>query len=73
MLVTRPIGTKMRPAGLDLDGKSEHAGRLAPQSQGDDDVADPAALVADRVEDRQSGDPGDEDAGAGGHGPERYR
>ena len=55
------------PAALDLGDEAEHLRRVGAEAQRDDDVADPADLVAVGVEDGQAGQPGDEDAGRGAH------
>lgn len=59
MVVTRPIGTKMR----------RRAWISTSSPQGHDDVPDPADLVAVGVKDGQAREPGHEHAGAGAHRP----
>ena len=52
----------------ELDDHAEGARRLAVQSQCSDHVPHPSDGLAVRTQDRQARQPGDEDAGVGGHG-----
>ncbi len=68
MLVTRVIGQEDRRRAEDLHHQAEHPGRLAIGPHVRHQVADPAHLVAGRVEHLQAGQAADEDpAGGGGH------
>ena len=55
-----------------LDDQAEHARPAPAGAERDHDVADPADLVAERVEDAQAGQAADEDAGRGAHAGTGY-
>ena len=65
--VTRVIGTKIRRRGCTSRTRPMMPWRPRSRSQGGDDVANLAELVAAGVEDRSTRQAGDEDSGRGAH------